>query len=374
MSEGSEETGDKTEEPTPRKLQKAREQGDVPSSKEAGTATMVLALAAITALVMPQIAPQLVGVLRRVIEAAGSLDVGEGRAGMRDVGIVMTQLYRAAGLVLAPVLGVLLLAALAGVALQGDTVVATERIRPKLSKLSPLSGLKKMFSPDALVEFVKSVGKVLVVGAVAVWIAYRAVTGIWQTEAFLPESLAPYMQHYTAQLLIIVAVFTAAVAVVDVVFKRMRWMKKQRMTIKQVRDEHKDQEGDPLIKGKRMEIRRKRARQRMAAAVPGATVVLTNPTHFAVALRYETGVDAAPVCVAKGADLMAARIRELARESEVPVVENRPLARALYDVAELDREIPMEHWQTVAEIIRYIMDLQKNIRRKPPEGTSLRDD
>ncbi|MWD28431.1 flagellar type III secretion system protein FlhB [Aquicoccus sp. SCR17] len=364
----------KTEAPTQRRLDKAREQGDVPASREAGTMMTVLGLLGLTVFLMPQVMPMLAGVLSRVLSAAGTARVGEGQAGLRDLGLVVSELSHGVILVLAPVMGLMVLAAMVGVLIQGQTVVAVERLRPKLSKISPAAGLKKMISPDALVEFGKSVAKVLVVGALAVWLAWQATTGVWQTEAVLPEALSPFVGRVVARLLTWVSVFMVAVALADILFKRFRWYAKQRMSVKEVRDEMKEQEGDPLIKGKRMEIRRARARQRMAAAVPGATVVLTNPTHYAVALRYEAGADAAPVCVAKGVDLMAARIRALAKENEVPVVENRPLARALYDVAEIDRAIPVEHWQAVAEIIGFVLDLRRNVKRKAPAGSSLRDE
>lgn len=364
----------RTEEPTARKLQKAREKGDVAVSRETGTMMMIVSLLLLTVFLMPQVAPPLAGVLARVFEAAGTAEIGEGPAGLRDIGIVSWTLMRGAGIVLAPVLGLFLFAAMIGVALQGDFVVSSERIRPKWSKLSPLGGFKRIFSADALVEFAKSVLKVLAIGVVAVWLAYLAVTGIWQSEGFLPEALAPYVQHYVALLLAVAAVFAVVVALADVIFKRIRWMAKQRMTVKEIRDEMKEQEGDPLIKGKRMEIRRRRARQRIAAAVPEATVVLTNPTHYAIALRYEPGEHGAPLCVAKGTDLMAAHIRRLAHDADVPVIENRPLARALYEVAEIDAVIPTEHWQAVAEVIRFVLDLRQNIRRKPPVGSSLRYD
>jgi len=374
MAEDNEDKQNKTEEPTPRKLQKAREKGDVPSSREAGTMMMILALLGLTTILMPQVAPPLMGVLSRVFEAAGTAEIGEGVAGLRDIGTVSWTLSKGIGIVLAPVMSLFLVSALIGVALQGESVVAVERIKPKWSKLSPLGGLKRMFSADALVEFAKSVAKVLIVGAFAVWVAYRAVTGIWMAEGVFPETMSSYVKDQLALLLIAAAVFSVLVALADVIFKRLRWMAKQRMSVKEIRDEHKEQEGDPLIKGKRMEIRRRRARQRMAAAVPEATVVLTNPTHFAIALRYDQGSDAAPVCTAKATDLMAAHIRKLAREADVPVVENRPLARALYDMTEVDETIPVEHWQAVAEIIRFVLDMRRNIRRKPPVGSSLRDD
>lgn len=373
-SGGEEDKHSKTEEPTAHKLQKAREKGDVPASREAGTMMMVLGLLGLTLYLMPTVLPMLAGVLSRVLESAGSAQIGVGAAGLRDIRLVAGELSQALVIVLAPVMGMLILAAIIGVLIQGETVVSTERITPKWSKLSPVSGLKRIFGPDALVEFLKSMAKVLVVGVAAVWLAHQAITGIWLSEAFMPEALSPFIQHYVARLLTLVSIFMVAVAIADILFKRFRWIAKQRMTIKEVRDEHKEQEGNPLIKGKRMEIRRARARQRMASAVPEATVVLTNPTHYAVALRYESGSDSAPVCVAKGVDLMAAQIRRLAHDAEVPVVENRPLARSLYDVAEVDQAIPVEHWQAVAEIIGFVLDLRRNVSRKPPEGSSLRED
>jgi flagellar biosynthetic protein FlhB len=144
------------------------------------------------------------------------------------------------------------------------------------------------------------------------------------------------------------------------------------MTMQEVRDEHKDSEGDPQIRAKREGLRRARAKRRLAAAVPRATVVLTNPTHYAVALKYEQGVDAAPVCLAKGTDLIAAQIRRIAREHDIPIVENKPLARALHDMTEVDAQIPVAHWQAVAEIIAFVIDLRRNVRRDPPRGSALR--
>ena len=195
---------------------------------------------------------------------------------------------------------------------------------------------------------------------------------MWQAPGFLPERILGHSANVAAGMLMATGAILAAIAALDIIWKRARWLKKQRMTQKEVRDENKDSEGDPLIKAKRSGIRRQRARQRMTTAVPTATVVITNPTHYAVALRYEIGRDASPICVAKGTDAIAARIRKLARGAEVPIVENRPLARMLHAVVEVDAPIPFEHWQPVAEIIAYVMDLQRNLDRQPPPGSRLR--
>jgi len=374
MADQDEDKDNKTEEPTERKLRKAREKGDVASSKEAGNVMAVLSLFAITAFVLPSVSAPLAGVFRNVLESAGQVHVGTDLSGLRDLGAVSWKVLRGVGILLGPLMALMVIGALAGVALQGEVVVASERLKPKWSKISPISGFKRLFSLAAFVEFFKSVTKVLLVGVIAGWVVLNAVGQIWQTQGLVPEMVTDFIRAEAARMLLITLALVSVIAVADILWKRFDHRRKQRMSMKEIKDEVKETEGDPLIRSKRMNIRRERARQRLAQAVPRATVVLTNPTHFAVALKYENGVDMAPVCVAKGADLLAARIRELAKENEIPMVENRPLARALHDVAELDRPIPVEHWEAVAAIIGYIMDLERNIRRQPPEGSSLREE
>ena len=374
MADQDEDKDNKTEEPTERKLRKSREKGDVASSKEAGNVMAVLSLFAITAFVLPSVSAPLAGVFRNVLESAGQVHVGTDLSGLRDLGAVSWKVLRGVGILLGPLMALMVIGALAGVALQGEVVVASERLKPKWSKISPISGFKRLFSLAAFVEFFKNVTKVLLVGVIAGWVVLNAVGQIWQTQGLLPERVIDFVRAEASRMLLITLALVSVIAVADILWKRFDHRRKQRMSMKEIKDEVKETEGDPLIRSKRMNIRRERARQRLAQAVPRATVVLTNPTHFAVALKYENGVDMAPVCVAKGADLLAARIRELAKENEIPMVENRPLARALHDVAELDRPIPVEHWEAVAAIIGYIMDLERNIRRTPPEGSSLREE
>lgn len=374
MAADQEEKSSKTEEPTERKLRKARDKGDVPSSKETGTAMTVLSLFLLCIFLMPQVAGGLARSLALLLDQAGQIEIGTGGQGLADVDRVSRDLLGQVGRVLAPLFLVMILGALFGVAIQGETVVSAERIKPKPSKISPASGLKKMFSADTLVEFLKSVVKVIIVAVITVVVVRGAVTGLWQAERFVPETLPDLLRTTLARMLLATVILLVPVALADILWKRFNWKKKQRMSLKEIRDEHKESEGDPQMKARRAEQRRQRARQRIATAVPTASVVLTNPTHYAVALRYEPGVDTAPVCVAKGQDRMAARIRELARDNEVPVVENKPLARALHASVEVEDTVPVEHWQAVAEIIGYVMDLRRNIRRAPPSGSSLRED
>ncbi|WP_339761199.1 flagellar biosynthesis protein FlhB [uncultured Sulfitobacter sp.] len=371
MSE--EDKSSNTEEPTEKKLRDARKKGDVPQSRETGTAMVVFALLMILTFVLPESASRLVEALQSPLLGAGVTAIGTGDTGVAEAGIVLKTLGFTLGMAMVPIAAIMVLAALFGVMVQGDTVVAVERIKPKLSKLNPLSGFKRLFSVDAFVEFLKNTAKVLVIGALTVWAVRDVAQQLGQAQGLLPESLAAATLDKVRWIFIATTVFLVPIALADILWKRSQWKKKQMMSLKAVRDEHKDSEGDPHIRAKRADLRRARARQRIAQAIPTASVILTNPTHFAVALKYEQGKDDVPVCVAKGADVMAHRIRELAREHDIPMIENRPLARALHSTVEVDQRIPMEHWQAVAEIIGFVMDMRRNVRRKPPEGSTLRD-
>ncbi|WP_417672530.1 flagellar biosynthesis protein FlhB [Pseudodonghicola sp.] len=372
MAEGDQDDSQKSHEPTEKRLRDARKRGDVPASRETGNMMVVLSLFGAAALVLPWMGPRLAAALSALIDGAGQVEVGEGRSGLSVLGELLREVVLSLSLALAPLFLLILVGGVFGVLIQGETVAALERVTPKLSKLSPLQGLKRLFSANTLVEFGKSLVKVLVVGGLAIWVTRWAVEGIWEAPGFIPENLPGYLLQAARRLLLAAAIFLVPVAIFDILWHRFEWRRRLMMTVKEVRDEMKEAEGDPHIKARRAAIRRQRARQRVAAAVPTASVILTNPTHYAVALRYEQGSDDAPVCVAKGADLMARRIREIAFEHDVPIVENKPLARALYDRVEVDQMVPMEHWQVVAEIISFVLDLRNNRRRKPPEGSVLR--
>lgn len=367
-----EDKSSKSEEPTEKKLKDSRKKGDVPSSKEPANLMGVLSLFLIAAFLSPTLVPKLGGVLGEIISNAAFVEVESGVIGLSDLAVATDKLITGVSILLGPVMLVLVLAAIFGVFVQGELVFALERIKPKASKISPLAGFKRLFSADALVEFAKNLAKVVVVAAVSVWFGYQAVIGIWQTANAIPETLMESSRKATTVILAGTTAFLFLTASADVLWKRSQWFKKQRMSIREVRDEHKDSEGDPHIKAKRAGLRRQRAKQRIAVAVPTATVVVTNPTHYAVALRFEMGRDVGPVCVAKGTDLIAAQIRKIAREAEVPIVENRLLARALHSTVDVDEMVPTEHWQAVAEIIGYVLGLRRNIALKPPAGSRLR--
>lgn len=362
----------KTEEPTEKRIRDAYRKGDVPASRETGNMVVVLALLGIAAFALPMQVDKLIGSLAVLIEDAGQVVVGNGQVGLNDLqdasSAALSGLVRA----ILPVFAILMAGALFGALIQGITVVSPERIRPKLSKISPKEGLKRLFSLRSFVEFAKNLVKVLAVGALAVWVTNRAVQDIWAGLGFIPEYLPSYIVAHAKQLLIWTACLLVPIAVLDILWRRYDWRRRQMMTLKEVRDELKETEGNPEVRARRARLRRERSQQRVAVAVPLANLVMTNPTHFAVALKYDPETDIAPVCVAKGADNLAFRIRELAFEHDIPVIENKPLARLLFDVADLDEIVPAEQWEAVAEIVSFVMALkERGVTRKLPPGSGL---
>jgi flagellar biosynthetic protein FlhB len=262
----------------------------------------------------------------------------------------------AAGL---PIL-VVAVAALAGGALQHRPLWTLEPLKPQFGRVSPMSGFKRVFGKEALVQFGKGLAKIAIVGTVAtavLWSEHDRLEGLARLE---PVGLLPVLLVLAMKLMGGVLAIYAFLAVGDAVYQRLSWYRRQRMSKQELKEEYKNTEGNPEVKAKLKQIRAARVKRRMMAAVPTATVVIANPTHYAVALKYERGM-AAPLCVAKGVDAIALRIRSVAEEHGVAVVENPPLARALHATVEIDQEIPVEHYKAVAEVIGAILRL----RRRP---------
>src|SRR6202035_722747 len=228
----------------------------------------------------------------------------------------------------------LTLAALLGTAIQHRIVFSVEPLIPHLSKISPAAGFKRLFSLQALANFAKGLAKLMIFGAVItalLWPQRHRLAGLITTD---PALILPFTKSLTMQMLGTVVAILAIVAVADYLFQYRQWFERQKMSVREMKEEFRQSEGDPAIKGKIRQMRMARARRRMMAAVPKASVVITNPTHFAVALQYDRGMNA-PVCVAKGADLIARKIREVAEAHNIPIMENPPLARALHATVEI---------------------------------------
>ena len=340
---------EKTEDPSDKKLRDAREKGNVAKSQEVNSWFMLTAATLVLLVFANGMASQLSLSLQAFLIKPHDFSVS-GQAGL---GILQTVLFAVMAAVALPFL-VFMAAALTANLAQHGFLIQTETIQPKLSKISPIEGFKRLFSTTSLVNFAKGLAKLVIVTALICLIMWPSRDSLEVMVALDPVVLMPHVQVLSLKILGAVVVLYSVVAVLDYSYQRQQWWNKLKMTAQEVKDEFKQQEGDPLVKAKIRQIRMERGRKRMMAAVPEASVVITNPTHYAVALKYEMGM-AAPVCLAKGVDALALKIREKAEDHEIPLVENPPLARALHATVEVDDEIPPEHYKAVAEVIGFVM-------------------
>ena len=256
-------------------------------------------------------------------------------------------------------LSILLVVAIVPTMMQTGFLFTAEPLIPKLEKLNPLEGLKRMFSPAAAIETGKNLIKLAIIGTIVFWILKPELSRVDQLVGLDLIDALVELKDQTVRLLVGVLAIMLVLTVGDIAYQRFTYMKKMRMSKQDVKEEYKQAEGDPMIKMRLRQIRMERARRRMMAAVPKATVVVTNPTHYAVALQYEPETMSAPKLVAKGADLVAKRIREIAEEHKVPIVENPPVARALFASVDVDEAVPPEHYKVVAEIISFVFKLKR---------------
>jgi flagellar biosynthesis protein FlhB len=342
---------EKTEDPTQKRLDDALERGDVVKSQEVNTwfiiAGATLALSAFSGSI-----GSIRISLRDLLANAHSIRT-DGTSLMLLVKHIEYALIAALGV---PML-VLVIAAISGNIVQHRLVFTAEGLMPKLNKISPLAGAKRLFGKQAWANLLKGLFKVIAVGVVMAMVFWPERHRLDAMVLMDPWSIVDLTRSLSLHLLGTVVAMLAVVAIADYLFQYRSWFERQKMSLQEIKEEFKQTEGDPHIKGRLRQLRDARRKKRMMAAVPTASVVITNPTHYAVALKYERGM-AAPICVAKGLDAIALRIREVAKKNDIPVVENPPLARALHAVVKIDDEIPVEHYQAVAEVIGYVMRLK----------------
>jgi flagellar biosynthesis protein FlhB len=345
---------ERTQDPTQKRLDDAHDRGDVAKSQEVNTwfmiagGTMVLSnfSGAIGGIQLP---------LRNLIANSWMIHVD----GANLLVLARSLEYDVFAALGVPLL-MLALAAIAGNMLQHRLVWSGESLKPKFSKISPAAGAKRIFGKQAAANFAKGLFKVIALGAVMVAILWPERHRLESFLHFDADVLLGITATLTVHLMGAVVAMLAVVAIADYFFQYRQWYERQKMSLQEMKEEFKQSEGDPHIKGRIRQLRHARMKKRMMAAVPKASVIITNPTHYAVALSYERGMSA-PICVAKGVDLIALKIREIAGEHDIPIVENVPLARALYATVEIDDEIPVEHYHAVAEIIGYVMGLRRGL-------------
>lgn len=347
---------EKTEDPTLKRLDDAVKRGDVAKSQEVNTWFLLvggtLALFGFGGMA----AGNLARAFSEIFASSHAIDL-TGRSIIRISSTLAVDVLFAVG----PVLILLLIVAIGGNLVQHPFLWTTEPLAPKLSRISPAAGAKRIFSKQALVQFAKGLIKLGIIGTVITAVAWPEVDRIGSLIQGDFHQILPVTLTLTLRLLIGVCAVMAVVAALDWLWTRHTWIERQKMTVREIREEYKESEGDPTIKAKLRQIRHNRMRKRMMAEVPNATVVIMNPTHYAIALKYETGM-AAPRCIAKGMDDVALRIRDLAEQHRVPVVQNAPLARALHKTVEIDEDVPAEHYKAVAEVIGYVMKLRRSTR------------
>jgi flagellar biosynthesis protein FlhB len=351
----AEDDTERSEDPTQKRLDEALERGDVVKSQEVNTWFIISAGTLILMSFSGAIGSGLLATLRGFIANSYAIRVdGRGFLGMvSKIGLEVI------GAVAIPLL-LLFLAAAAGNLIQHRLVWSSDALSPKFSKVSPLAGLGRLFSKQGIANFVKGLLKLALIGSIMTALLWPQRDRLESLVTVDVAAVLPITQALALDVLGAVVAVLALVAAADYLFQYRQWYERQKMSLHDIKQEFKQTDGDPMIKGKLRQIRQARMKKRMMAAVPQASVVITNPTHFAVALQYERGMNA-PICVAKGVDAIARKIREVAGEHGIPIVENPPLARALHGTVEIDQEIPAEHYAAVAEVIGYVMKLNRAV-------------
>jgi flagellar biosynthetic protein FlhB len=347
----------KTEDPTGKRLDDARNKGQVANSREVNNLFMMMALALSIGMFGPSIAGSIKNLILPFIESPDQIPT--------DIGHLQILGWRLLTHILMIGIVPLILAVFAAFGagyLQFGLLWSAEHLMPSLDKISPFAGFGRIFSMKSFTEFIKGLLKIVIVGSVASSLLMPAVRDVHHLIGLEPLQILATIKSMVLHLLTGVLAVIFAITIFDFFYQRFQHIRGLRMSRQELKDEFRDTEGDPIVKGRLRQLRMERARRRMMAEVPKADVVVTNPTHYAVALKYDQATMGAPRVIAKGIDKTAQRIREIAKESDIPVIENPPLARGLHAAVEIDQEITPEFYKAVAEVISYIMKLKRGRR------------
>jgi flagellar biosynthesis protein FlhB len=348
---------EKTEEATPRRLEKAKEEGQVPRSRELTTSAILLAGSIGLMVTGPLIADTLIN----IVEFNFRLD----RRAIFDPQYMVVHLTRSlmdAIFSLFPLFGILLVAAILGPIALGGWLWSTKALMPKMSRMNPMEGLKRMFGTKALVELAKALGKVLVVLILALWLLSAMQQDMLNLANQSPLKATVESLQMSGWAFVALSAATILIVLIDVPFQIWEHSRKLKMSRQDIKDEMKDSEGKPEVKGRIRQLQREMAQNRQMAAVPEADVIITNPTHFSVALKYDPNTMATPILLAKGVDHAALKIREIANEHNIEIMESPVLARSIYHTTDVDQEIPAGLYMAVAQVLAYVFQL-RNYRR-----------
>lgn len=357
MSDDSTDDSQKTEEPTPKKLEESRKKGQVPLSREMNNWVMLLGGTIVMGAMGGSFMGELTGLFKLLIENSYQLHGASG-----GLGYVLSELFVSTAKIISVPILFLLIAGFLSPFVQIGALFSPESIKPSIEKISIAKGFTRMFSMRSLFEFFKGLLKITIIGGVSFILLYPFFGSI---EHFVGLPIPYMMAEFKVMFLRLmggVLVILFVLAIIDIIYQRMEHMKKMKMSRQEIKDEQRQTDGDPHMKAKLRQLRMQKAQQRMMQSVPQADVIITNPTHFAIALKYDADVMEAPKCIAKGMDDVAFRIRDVAKENDIHIIENKPLARALYDTVEIDETIPMDHYQAVAQIISYVFKLKGKLK------------
>lgn len=354
--------GEKTEPATQKKLEDARKEGQVAKSREIANGLGLLALFLVLKFWVGNMGIQFLSIFNMFYEKIpGVVTFWNGDMPQRDIGVLFQNMIFEVLIILAPIMIVAVLIAFISDVAQVKWRPTAKPLQPKFSKLNPISGFKRFFSVNAIVELIKSIAKI----GLIIFICYSYLEDKWRLLYYLYDM--PLMQalqliaELVTDLGIRVSALYMIIALADYIYQRVKFAKDMRMTKQEIKDEYKQQEGDPQVKGKIRQKMREVSQRRMMQALPQADVVITNPTHYAVAIKYEPEVLDAPIVIAKGEDYLAARIKEVAKENKIEIVENKPLARMLYANVDIGQAIPPELYQAVAEVLAFVYHLKGKV-------------
>ena len=349
MAEGQDKDS-KTEEPTEKKVRDAVDKGNIPFSREVPIFASTMAILVYIVFFLPEASGRFAETLRDVFEQSDDYSLATGG----DAMALLNQLIMSAGGLLLPAFALLMCFGIAASVLQNMPSPVLDRIQPKLERISLIGGFKRIYGAKGMVEFAKSMIKIIVVSIVIALVMRNDYLSSLAEMFTDPRGIAPDMARLAGKVVIVILIATAILAVLDVLWTRYTWHTDLKMSRQEIKDEMKQSDGDPILKARQRSLARDRARRRMIAAVPRATLVIANPTHYAVALRYEASEGGAPLVVAKGADLIALRIREIAETNGIPVFEDPPLARSMFAQVSVDNFIPAAFYKAVAELVHRV--------------------
>ena len=340
----------RTEEATEKKIRDSIEKGKVPVSREVAMFCSVAAMLVIGGFLLVEGVASLTGLLHRLLDGAGSFSLENGA----DATLLASAVLQESARFVLPILAALCLAGILASVAQNAPRLVPDRIQPELSRVSPFQGWRRIFGLRGQTEFLKSTFKLAAVGGVVALLLRSQSESILSSIFLDPRALPGEVLGISMRLLSAVCIATVLLVAADLVWARLHWRRDLRMSRQEIKDEAKELEGDPLVKARLRSLALDRARKRMIAAVPKATVVIANPTHYAIALQYVRERGGAPMVLAKGKDLIALKMREVAEAHGVPVIEDKALARSMYDSVEVDRMIPPEFYRAVAEILHFL--------------------